>query len=89
MTRPPIEGLPAERPRCAHCDKLLRPWVTETRENVRPPEGGIRSRVVSRKFDGLWRGYPHSRNPIFCTLRCTLAFAVAAHKAGYRIVRKT
>ena len=90
MKRPPITGLPADRPRCGHCNKLLTPWVKETREEYRPEEGGIRSRIVARAFDGWWRGYPRRQDPppLFCTLKCAQAFAVAAHKAGYRIVRK-
>jgi hypothetical protein len=90
MKRPPIEGLPTERPRCAHCNKPLTPWVKDTKEQYRPEEGGLRSRLVRREFDGMWRGYPRrlSPPPIFCTLKCALQFAQLAHEAGYRIVRK-
>ena len=67
---------PAERPRCAWCDSTLRP-----------------DKIDARGFVHGWHyaGYPFSRNPefppIFCKLRCALAFAAAAYKCGVR--RKT
>lgn len=88
MSLPPIEGLPAVRPRCAHCDQMLRPWIKQTRGKV----GKVPSVITRREFDGWWRGYPRRRPedkpPTFCRLRCALAFAEAAHKAGYRMTRK-
>lgn len=50
-------------------------WTDDTRE-------GLPSRVTRRVFC-RWRGYPAGR-PIFCTLRCALAFAVSAWDAIQR-----
>jgi hypothetical protein len=37
-------------------------------------------------FDGWWRGVPDPRKPLFCTNRCMMQFAMAAYRAGYRII---
>jgi hypothetical protein len=75
---PKIEALPPVRPKCMRCGTPLKFWTNETRE-------GRPSRVVRRVFTN-WRGYPVV-DPVFCTLRCALAFAVAAVNAGYTIRR--
>lgn len=77
---PPIDGLPAERPRCAFCDRKLRPITTHERR-----KGLIdwtRPAVVRRQFI-RWDSY----DGLFCRLVCARQFACAAHRAGYRIVR--
>ncbi len=78
---PPIQGLPAERPRCQHCDRPLRPVVDRTHHPL--VGGGSSFRVKTRTFR-RWTSY----RGLFCTLGCALNFAEAAHRAGYRIVRK-
>jgi hypothetical protein len=70
----PIEGMPDVRPHCQNCDKPLRPWSTDERDG---------RRIVRRVFL-KWNSYAG----LFCTLRCSLRFAEAAHRAGYRIVKK-
>ena len=82
MKRPPIEGMPAERPVCPFCGKKLRPCV----DDVRVRDEGNVTKIISRKWYG-WQGYPNIRDAVFCTLNCSLGFALAAHRAGYRIVR--
>jgi hypothetical protein len=79
--RPPIEGLPpiAERPRCAFCNKPLVPSVESIYDRTTS-----RTKLVRRVFEGTY----HVRSTHFCTHRCAGDFARAAHKAGYRIVRK-
>lgn len=69
---------PAERPRCHGCARLLRPdfhtiYVQET-----TPTGTV-SKPIERRFEG-WLGPGLG----FCTYRCALSFASAAHTAGYR-----
>jgi hypothetical protein len=58
------------------------------REPFRPPldklgDGGPHAISV---FYGEWRGYGPSGHE-FCSLNCCRQFAVAAHRAGYRITR--
>lgn len=74
MTRhlPPIQGVPTERPVCAYCGNPL-PVVTKDEY------GGSRE-IVARTF-WRWGGY----NGLFDKLKCARFFAVAAHRAGYRI----
>lgn len=74
--RPPIEGMPADRPRCPYCDRKLAPVVHEERVD------GYGSRIIRRTWV-RWR----AKRQLFCTLSCALDFAVACHKAGYRIKR--
>jgi len=69
---PPIEGLPAERPRCAWCARKLRPRVHT--EAVWHPH-----RVIGRKFEG-WSTVAGG----FCTNACAIQFAGACYHAGYR-----
>ena len=86
---PPIEGMPpaSERPRCAYCQQLLKPDV---RKHYADPTRTVRNplarRYTKRTFE-RWAGYPIGA-PLFHSLGCAERFAVAAHKAGYRIVRK-
>lgn len=83
MQLPPIEGMPAERPRCPMCDKRLQPRTDYTYDGMQ------RRKVIKRTFD-RWRGYPITRESSekFCTQVCAYKFARAAYAAGYRIVRK-
>jgi hypothetical protein len=83
----PIEGMPDKRPNCVFCDKPLRPLVKNTYDNHEARHYG---KVTKRDFEG-WQGYSIERGnqwDKFCTHGCALAFAAAAFKAGYRIVRK-
>lgn len=73
---PPIQGLPAERPVCQWCQKPFRPLSNSTYNGKHP------SRVIRRQFT-QWNSY----RGLFCTLRCTLQFATAAHVGGYRRVK--
>jgi hypothetical protein len=75
--KPPIAGLPdGPRPRCAYCRRLL---AMQTND-IRQYRDKTRPNIQSRTFVG-WS----SKRGLFCTLRCALDFAVAAHHAGYRI----
>ena len=77
---PPIDGLPLTRPRCAYCNRGLRPVTShEFRKGLIV---WTLPRVVRRAFL-RWDAY----DGIFCRLSCARAFAVAAHAAGYRIRR--
>ena len=82
---PPIEGLPAERPRCAYCNRPLRPMTTSTSnpavwagQHFNP----MVPRVLHRVFFA-WNAYAG----LFCRHKCATSFAAAAHKAGYRVKR--
>jgi hypothetical protein len=81
---PPIEGMPAERPVCAYCGRRMQPITDHQREHGK---GWGTGRIIRRVFK-FWKAYPTYRDPIFDTKECALKFAVAAHRAGYRIVRK-
>jgi hypothetical protein len=77
--KPPIEGMPTERPRCPTCLEQLRPTVrTETNGKY-----GWERRYTKRQFV-RWNAY----RQLFCTLACALKFAVAAHEAGVRLVKR-
>lgn len=76
--RPPIEGVPDVRPRCACCDKPLQMYTNNTYAN-----GNYSGRIIRRVFN-RWKAY----SGLFCTLSCAHSFALAAHRAGYRIIRK-
>lgn len=89
----PILDLPRERPTCAGCGVPLRPVVSFEYERVMVPaqsfaggDGftattveGHRNIYRRRRFI-RWDCY----NGLFHTLKCALAFATAAHAAGYR-----
>jgi len=86
--RPPIEGLPVdgERPRCAFCNRRLAPDVRKHYADVATTaRNPLAPRVARRTFEG-WTGYPR-RAPLFHSLGCAENFAIAAHKAGYRVRR--
>lgn len=72
---PPVEGMPAVRPACANCGRPFKFWTNDTR---------TRDHIVTRRVFAHWKCY----RALFCTLRCTLQFATAAHAAGYRIISK-
>lgn len=72
-----IEGLPARRPRCQACDRKL-PFLTRDEYQKEPVFRRIRRVFVK------WSGY----DDLFCTLTCARAFAYAAHRAGFRVVRR-
>ena len=76
--RPPIE----KRPHCPACHKPRRPLMRkiEAREDS---AHGFRMRTLGYEWTGAYTGY----DP-FCTLRCALKFAEAAHRAGYRMKPK-
>ena len=76
----PIENMPPieERPRCPYCNKRLRPRVDDDR--VYEPS----YRIVRRWWAGDYHGY----RQLFDTKKCAIDFAAAAHKAGYRIIRR-
>lgn len=76
--KPPIEGMPKDRPRCAWCDKLLRP-----RLDIKHEDGNYSKRVLRRIFLG-WNAY----EDLFCTSTCAVRFAGASYRGGYRRVKK-
>jgi len=80
-TRPPIEQMPAERPRCAWCDRLLKPRV----ENVYSQEPQLWLRRIVRRTFIRWR----TVEGVFDTNRCAIRFAGASYRGGFRKVRKT
>ena len=82
---PAIENLPATRPHCVFCGKLM-PMMTDYTREERP--GGSSTSVVLRRVWRRWDGYPW-REPLFHSLSCALKFAIAAHRAGYRMVTKS
>lgn len=79
MKRPPIEGIPKDRPRCPGCGKLLEYRTEDTMER-RDSEGFTRYVLVRRVF-ARWGGYLGRWH----SLRCALQFAEAAYKAGFRL----
>lgn len=83
VRRPPIEGMPADRPRCVWCNRPFKAWTDDTREEGRDEHRALISIVIRRTFKNFssYRGK-------FDRLRCALAFAVAAHNAGYRREQK-
>ena len=83
MKRVPVEGVPAERPRCPYCNRRLRPVSNDTQEKQDLPGGVWRLVVTRRAWAGRWLAYAG----LFCRLNCALNFAVAAHEAGYRVAR--
>lgn len=76
--RPPIEDVPDVRPSCALCNRPLQMYTNNTYAN-----GNYSGRIIRRVFN-RWKAY----SGLFCTLSCAHSFAVAAHRAGYRIIRK-
>jgi hypothetical protein len=76
--RPPIEGLPAKRPRCAWCDRPLRIVCDNIFDKANRPGGRRLSGRVFRFFV--------SYEEVFCTTRCAIAFAGASYRGGYRRV---
>lgn len=76
MKRPPIEGMPADQPRCQYCDQKFRCWTKDTWADG--------YRILARRVFAGWRSY----DGLFCRLICARRFAQAAHRGGYRIVRK-
>lgn len=82
--RPPIVGMPEDRPRCPFCNRPLQPDVRTERA-----DHGDRYAVKRRVWEG-WAGYAIERGNAFdkfCTLKCARDFASAAWRAGYRIKR--
>lgn len=67
----PIEGLPADRPRCVWCDRPFAAHTIDTRTDA----------GIARKFS-RWSSY----DGLFDRLRCARAFAVASYRGGYRRV---
>jgi hypothetical protein len=78
--KPAIEGRPETNLLCICCGKKM-PW------RIEHTYGTVAGRpaIVRRTFR-QWTGYPRHA-PLFCTLRCALAFARAAYAAGYRITK--
>jgi hypothetical protein len=66
--------MPAERPRCAWCDRQLRPYI-----DVERADGSWSGRVVRRTWIG-WRAY----EGVFDTATCAIKFAGASYRGGYR-----
>lgn len=90
--KPPIDGLPEERPACQWCGEKLDPLVLFTRNDT--ASGPLTPRVRARTFNG-WKGYGHSAEtytlgartyyvPLFHSLGCAEKFATASHRGGYR-----
>ena len=89
----PILDLPRERPSCAWCGRPLAPVVSfEYERAMVPPQtfGGTDGLQVTT-VEGHREVYRRRRfirwdcyNGLFHTLKCALAFATAAHAAGYR-----
>lgn len=83
--RPAVEGLPAVRLRCIYCDKPM-PYVTRDTGSC----AATHYRPTRRVF-AFWRGYgtqPDAPDhPLFDRLSCSLRFAEAAYRGGYRVVR--
>jgi hypothetical protein len=73
--RPAILGLPAERPRCAWCNRPLRPDVRNTYSD----DPLWRRRIIQRHFNG-WR----TIEGVFDTNGCAVKFAGASYRGGYR-----
>lgn len=73
---PAIEGLPKDRPRCAWCNRLLRPLSDRAYEKT---AGGATIKVERRTFI-RWDAYQE----VFHSATCATAFAGAAYRAGYR-----
>lgn len=76
--KPPILGMPALRPLCQYCQCKLRPDLKVEHA------GGSYSKAVIRRTFLRWNCY----RGLFCTKGCAIEFAAAAHKAGYRIVKR-
>lgn len=85
--RPRIEGMPAERPVCAWCSRKLKPVVDDERvpakaytgEPIQP--GDIfAAESYTRRVWRRWDAY----EGVFCTLLCSMRFAGAAYRGGYR-----
>lgn len=74
--RPPIEGMPAERPVCAYCGRQLKPEVHNHYDEAAKL---WKRRIVRRTFEG-WRSYEGA----FDTTACAIAFAGASWRAGFR-----
>lgn len=80
-----LKAPPPARPLCPNCHKPLRPVMdVKTRRRDTPGNehhaGGFDFEVVSKEWTGEYHGYG-----AFCTMRCCVSFANAAHKAGYRL----
>lgn len=87
--RPPIDGMPEVRPLCPFCHKKLYPMVDEFKgdKNRFDATAEWKKPITRRVFTG-WRGYTTGTDDKFCSLKCAYAFARAAFKAGYRMVKK-
>lgn len=77
--RPPIERLPVDRPRCAWCDRQLRPIVDEIRN---PSQETTAPRLLRRIFV-QWREIERA----FCSSKCAVLFAGASYRGGFRRAR--
>ena len=79
--RPPITGMPAERPRCATCGKRLLPSIEAT---FQTPAGRPFAReCTGRRFTG-WVSHAGQ----FHSLACAARFAGLAFEAGYRLRKR-
>ena len=76
---PPIEGVPKDPPTCPWCGRKLKPWATNTYENIPYPQGGFHQEITRRVFSH-WLGY----DGLWDRLVCARDFATAAHAAGFR-----
>ena len=76
-TRAKVVGLPPEAPRCNHCYQPLKPMYTSDWD--RDKNGALIAGTRTLTFYG-WRGYEG-----FHSLRCALAFAVKAYRAGFAL----
>lgn len=72
--KPPIEGMPAERPRCAWCNAPLAAIL-----NTEHTDGDHQKPVVRRVFV-RWSAY----EGLFHNTGCAIRFAGASYRGGYR-----
>lgn len=78
--RPPVEGVPSPRPRCPLCNRPLKFWTSSAEAARVLYADEARPTSATLTFKG-WRSY----GGLFDRLQCALEFAVASHRAGYRI----
>lgn len=75
--------MPSPRPLCQRCNTPIRYFT----KNFDAAGKEVWSGRAVRKVWTQWVGYPNSRTPLFCTLRCALSFATLAHGGGYRMTK--
>lgn len=78
--RPPVEGLPAERPHCPWCDRPLRMLTN----HLKDPNAKLWLAVVKRRVFVRWQ----TVEGVFCTNSCAIRFAGASYRGGFRRVKK-